>query len=134
HDYALRSYPNAAIGYADVHTLIACVANDDVASIDRLLGEVRKRIADDRYPPGQVVIWTAEGFTAYAAGNWNEAIRDLQEAVPETVRIGGSRAQRDLVEWTLAAAYIKADRPEDARALLARCAERLPAATIADLS
>ena len=57
-----------------------------------------------------------------------------RQAVPETVRIGGSRAQRDLVEWTLAAAYIKADRPEDARALLARCAERLPIPTLADLS
>jgi hypothetical protein len=36
------------------------------------------------------------------------------------VRIGGSRAQRDLVERTLADAYRKAGREEDARSLLAR--------------
>jgi hypothetical protein len=36
------------------------------------------------------------------------------------VRIGGSRAQRDLVERTLADAYRKAGREDDARSLLAR--------------
>ncbi|HQQ68904.1 MAG TPA: tetratricopeptide repeat protein [Alicycliphilus sp.] len=133
HAHALRCYPSAGIAYADTHTLIACIANDDLASLARLLGEVRERIAGDRYPPGEVVPMIVEGFLAYARGDWNGAIHRLQQAVPETVRIGGSRAQRDLVDWTLCAALIRADRPEQARLVLARCAERYPVVVVAGL-
>ena len=124
HDHALRSFPKAGVAYADVHSLLACVADDDTPTLERLLGEIRQRIAAGRYPPGEVVIWIANGFAAYAAGDWNGAIRCLEQALPQTVRIGGSRAQRDLVGLTLAAAYIKADRPEEASALLDRGGHR----------
>ena len=120
HDHALRSFPKAGVAYADVHSLLACVAAGDTPTLERLLGEIRQRIAAGRYPPGEVVIWIANGFAAYAAGDWNGAIRCLEQALPQTVRIGGSRAQRDLVSLTLAAAYIKADRPEEASALIDR--------------
>ncbi|NPC58306.1 tetratricopeptide repeat protein [Caenimonas soli] len=124
HDHASRSFPKAGVAYADVHSLLACVADGDTPTLERLLGEIRQRIAAGRYPPGEVVIWIANGFAAYASGDWNGAIRCLEQALPQTVRIGGSRAQRDLVSLTLAAAYIKADRPEEASALIARAAHR----------
>lgn len=79
---------------------------------------VRQRIAADRYPPGDVVIWIADGFAAYAAGNWKGAVRSLEHALPQTVRIGGSRAQRDLVELTLVAAYIKDGRQDETFSLI----------------
>jgi hypothetical protein len=66
----------------------------------------------------------ADAFGAYAKGDWSTAIRRLEQALPETVRIGGSRAQRDLVEFTLIAAYLKAGRPGNARALIERRADR----------
>ncbi len=55
--------------------------------------------------------------TATATGP--KAIAVLEPALAETVRIGGSRAQRDLIENTLLAAYLKAGREADARRLLA---------------
>ncbi len=127
HDHALRCFPKAGVAYADVHSLLACVADDDMASLERLLGEIHARIADDKYPPGEVVVWITEGFVAYAAGEWNLAIAALQRALPQAVRIGGSRAQRDLVELTLIAAFIKAGRPQEARALIEHHTERRPA-------
>jgi len=117
-DHALKSFPVAGTAYADVHTLLACIVEDDLATLDRLLGEIRQRIADHRYPPGEVVLHLADGFAAYARGDWNASIAALERARPEAVRIGGSRAQRDLVEFTLLAALLKADRPEDAQALV----------------
>jgi tetratricopeptide (TPR) repeat protein len=120
HDHALRSFPKAGVAYADVHSLLACVADGDTPSLERLTGEICQRIADGRYPPGEVVIWIADGFAAYAAGNWSDAIRCLERALPQTARIGGSRAQRDLVDLTLVAAYIRADRPDEASALIER--------------
>lgn len=124
HDYALRSFPKAGVPFADAHTVVACVADGDFATLERLVGEMRDRIAAGKYPPGAVVATIAEGFGAYARNDWNAAIRHFEQALPETVRIGGSRAQRDLVEHTLIAAYLKAGRPEDARRLIGRRPDR----------
>ena len=115
HDYALKSFPKAGVPFADAHVAVACVADGDFATLERLVGEMRERIAAGKYPPGGVVATIAEGFGAYAQSDWNAAIRHFEQALPETVRIGGSRAQRDLVEHTLIAAYLKAGRPADAR-------------------
>ena len=49
------------------------------------------------------------------------------------MRIGGSRAQRDLIENTLLAAYLKAGRDIDARKLVAAHAERRPSIPVAGL-
>jgi tetratricopeptide (TPR) repeat protein len=125
--YALRSFPKAGVPFADVHVALACVANDDFAELERLVAGMRDRIAAGKYAPGGVVPNIAEGFAAYAKGDWSAAISRFEGALPETVRIGGSRAQRDLVENTLIAAYVKGDRPDAARRLVARRADRRPA-------
>jgi len=46
------------------------------------------------------------------------AIDALQPIAGELERIGGSRAQLDLVEFTLLKAYLSADRPDDARQMM----------------
>lgn len=120
HDYALKSFPVAGLSFADVHVGLACIADGDLAELEQLAGELRERIAAGSAPAGTVVPTIIEGFTAYAKGDWNGAIRLFEVAVPETVRIGGSRAQRDLVEHTLIAAYLKAGRPAEAHAFVAR--------------
>jgi hypothetical protein len=129
--YALRSFPKAGVPFADVHTALACVANDDFGELERLVAGMRDRIAAGKYAPGDVVPKIAEAFAAYAKGDWNAAISRFEEALPETVRIGGSRAQRDLIENTLIAAYLKGDRPESARRLVAGRADRRPAVEVA---
>jgi hypothetical protein len=124
HDYALKSFPKAGLPFADAHVAVACVADGDFAALERLTGELRERLAAGRLPAGSVVPTIVEGFGAYAKGDWNATIRCFEAALPEAVRIGGSRAQRDLVEHTLIAAYLKAGRAPDARALVARRADR----------
>jgi tetratricopeptide (TPR) repeat protein len=120
HRHALDSFPQAGLGFADVHSLLACVAEGDAVIFDRLQSDIRQRIAEDRYPAGQVVLHLGDAFTSFAAGEWNDAVRHFERALPDTVRIGGSRAQRDLVELSLLVALVNADRPEQARALLVR--------------
>jgi tetratricopeptide (TPR) repeat protein len=136
HDYALKSFPKAGLPFADVHVGLACIADGDLAALERLTGELRERISAGKAPAGTVVPTIVEGFAAYAKRDWNGAIRSFEAALPETVRIGGSRAQRDLVEHTLIAAYLKAGRPAHARALVTRRADRrsiLEVAGFADL-
>jgi hypothetical protein len=68
----------------------------------------------------------AEGFGAFARGDHEAAIRALEPAVDELVRIGGSRAQRDLFEHTLLAAYWRTGRTAAAAGLLERRLDRCP--------
>ena len=123
-DYALKSFPRAGVPFADVHTAVACVASGDFAALDRLTGELHARLDTGKLAPGRVVPMLADGFAAYAINDWDASIRFFEEALPETVRIGGSRAQRELVEYTLLAACLKAGRAEKAHELVARCSAR----------
>jgi len=119
-EYALKAFPKAGVPFADVHTAVSCAASGDFSALQRLITEMNERLAAGKLAPGGVVPMLAEGFGAYARKDWNAAIGFFEQALPETVRIGGSRAQRDLVERTLADAYRKAGREADARSLLAR--------------
>lgn len=129
--HALESFPKAGVPFADVHTALACVASGDPAALEKLVAEMRARLEAGKFAPGPVVPLLAEAFSDYAGERWDLAIEKLEKALPETVRIGGSRAQRDLVENTLLAAYLKAGRAEDARMLIARREARRPTVSVA---
>jgi tetratricopeptide (TPR) repeat protein len=118
-EYTRREFPRSGIAFVDVHAALACVANGDSAGLGILAEALRERVAAGRLPAGGVVPQLAEGLGAYGAGQWDRAAEVLGKALPETVRIGGSRAQRDLVVKTLAAAYLKAGRSAEAQAVLA---------------
>ena len=64
------------------------------------------------FPP-----WRAD-FAAYEGGDYSAAIEVLGPLVGENERIGGSRAQHDLIEFTLLRAYLGANRLDEARHLL----------------
>jgi tetratricopeptide (TPR) repeat protein len=133
-EYAQKCFPKAGFPFADVHVGLACIADGDLAGLERLAHEMRERIEAGKAPAGTVVSMIVEGFTAYAKSDWSGAIRNLEMALPETVRIGGSRAQRDLVEYTLIAAYLKAGRLADARALIGRRTDRRATVEVAGFS
>jgi len=129
--YALEAFPKAGVPFADVHAALAHAASGDPTALDRLVGELRARLEAGKLPPGPVVPLLAEAFFAYANEDWEGAMRKLEEALPETVRIGGSRAQRDLVETTLLATYLKIGRVEHARKLVAARIDRRPVVPLA---
>jgi len=131
HEYTRRAFPKAGLPFIDVHAAVGDVAAGDGDGLGQLLGALAERISAGKYPAGEVVPLIAQGFAAYARGDWGTAASRLEQALPQTVRIGGSRAQRDLVENTLLAACLEAGRPEDARWLVARRVERHPAISVA---
>jgi tetratricopeptide (TPR) repeat protein len=132
-DYALKSFPKAGIAFVDVHRALACVAADDHDGIAAIVGELQQRAASGRSPAGDVVPRLAVGLAAYGRSDWPATITILEPALAETVRIGGSRAQRDLIENTLLAAYLKAGRVDQAKALVANHTDRRPSVPVAGL-
>jgi hypothetical protein len=68
----------------------------------------------------------AEGMAAYARGDWERTIALIEPVFEEIVRVGGSRAQRDVFEQTLLRAYLHAGRDKDAEVLLRQRLEGRP--------
>jgi hypothetical protein len=60
----------------------------------------------------------SEAFRAFAGQSWHEAIALLTPAMASHERIGGSRAQRDLLEFMYAGALMRLDRMDEANRLI----------------
>ena len=73
---------------------------------------------EGRYPSGPLVPAVARAFAAFEQRDFCDAIDALAPIADELERLGGSRAQLDLVEFTLLQAYIGAERLDDARRML----------------
>jgi hypothetical protein len=81
--------------------------------------QIEALIDAGRYPAGATVPAAARGFAAFERGDYPAAIAALESMVAERMRMAGSRAQLDLVEFTLLKAYLAAGRREEAGRLIA---------------
>ena len=110
-DYAAEFFPDPGIAFADIHAALAH------AMAGR--GDALARIAEAAAgPAGDMVSGLAEALGAYARGDWDGAIALLAPWMAGHERIGGSRAQRDLLEFALLGALLRSARTEEARRLL----------------
>ena len=66
----------------------------------------------------------ARGWAAYVAGEYAAAADLLLPTLPTLVRVGGSHAQREVVEDTVIEALLRAGRPDEAATLLRRRLDR----------
>jgi hypothetical protein len=119
-DFARDSFPSTGFAFLDVHCAAALAAAGDHEALARWLSTLRRADAEGRIPTGTVVPRVAEAMAAFAARRYDETIAALAPVLEQLVRVGGSWAQRDLFEYTLLAAYLRAGRHEEARALLGR--------------
>ena len=58
------------------------------------------------------------GFDAFARGDWARAAAEIEPLLATHERLGGSRAQRDLLEYLVTSAMLRAGRAEAARSLI----------------
>ncbi len=119
-DYAKREFPRAGVTFADVHSALAYAGAADAEALQALVGQLRERESAGKLAAGPIVPALAEGFGACAGRDWEAVIAHLQPRMAEHERIGGSRAQRDLIEYTLMAALTMAGRGADAAKLVVR--------------
>lgn len=104
-EYARTSYPKPGLAFADVHVALcyAMAGNDDAlnALIENAVGPARDLVAA-----------LGRGFAAFERGDWSTAVDALLPAAASHERIGGSRAQRDLIEDALRIAGLRASRAD----------------------
>ena len=118
HDYANSALPSPGSGLADLHVILAQAVMGDAAGLDARAYQIEDLARAERYPSGSYLPALSRGFAAFERGDFTGAIEMLAPLARENERIGGSRAQHDLIEFTLLKAYLNADRLDEARRLL----------------
>ena len=119
HRFAMAHWPAPGSGFADLHVVLAQSVAEDEAGLSARWARMAEMAADGRYPSGDVVAAISRGFLAYERQDFACVIEVLEPLLALSERIGGSRAQTDLVEFTLLRACVEAGRLADLRRLLA---------------
>ena len=96
----------------------ALTANNITYAVAGESAALEKVIKDAKGPARDLVTQMSEAFRAFAAQSWNEALALLTPSMSSHERIGGSRAQRDLLEFMYLGALLRLDRADEASRLL----------------
>ena len=118
HDFVNRAFPRAGLAFSDMHIALAEVVAGNNVALEARATEMDELARNGRYPSGPVVPAVSRAFAAFERGNFSAAIDALEPIADELERIGGSRAQLDLVEFTLLRAYVSLDHLDDARRMM----------------
>jgi Flp pilus assembly protein TadD len=134
HDFATGAFPRARVAFSDIHVALAEAVAGSESALQLREQQIDELAHNARYPSGPLVPAVSRAFGAFERRDFSAAIDALEPIVAELERIGGSRAQLDLVEFTLLKAYLRADRLDDARRMLSdrgRGSSRPPVAGLA---
>ena len=101
-------------------------ATRNQAALEQRLGVIEKRLSDGKLPAGPVVPGISRAMTAFAGGDYSGCVTHLEPVLDEVVRIGGSHAQREIVEDTFIVALMKSGDLSRARTMLDRRLHRRP--------
>ncbi|MEV0179070.1 FAD/NAD(P)-binding protein [Streptomyces sp. NPDC050625] len=112
-----------ATAFTALHAAVALTAAGDLAALRRL----RDHAAGADPVQREVVAPLCEAFAALVEERFKEAARGLDALLPVLRRVGGSAAQREVVEETLLYALVADGRCEAARRLLDARLDRKPA-------
>ncbi|MEL7257063.1 MAG: tetratricopeptide repeat protein [Pseudomonadota bacterium] len=111
-DYAVQFFPETGQSFADLH---AALSHAMAGEGERLayISDTAKGFAGDLVRP------LARAFNAIAHENWPDALDHLTPVMATHERLGGSRAQRDLLELTYVNVLMRLNRTDEARRTLA---------------
>lgn len=110
--YAETAFPKTGNAFVDVH---AALAHAMAGRAEALQGI----IAQPAGPAADLVPGLARGFEAVARRDWASASAYITEAMADLARLGGSRAQRDMVEDTLLTALVQQGKRDEAQRIAA---------------
>jgi tetratricopeptide (TPR) repeat protein len=106
--------------FGDIHAAMAELRSGREALVERRLAWMRETAANGVEAAGlyrTVGIPIVEGLTAFHRGAWAEAVESLLPVRFDLWQIGGSFAQRDVVNWTLTEAAVRAGQRDIALSL-----------------
>lgn len=124
--YAATKFPNAGHAFVDAHMAMIEAMAGDRAALHARVAALDTLAANGTIGAGTVVPTIGRAMLAFADADYARTIALLEPAARDVARIGGSGAQREVVEDTLLVAYMRAGETAKARGLLDRRLHRRP--------
>ena len=112
-DYATKWFGKSGLGFVDMHTVLAYAMAGDKETLATFVESPRGATAG-------MLPAMAQGFEAYADGKWARAASEITPLLDTHERLGGSRAQRDLLEYVVTTALVRDGRAAEARAQISK--------------
>lgn len=110
-DYAVKYFPETGQSFADIHAALSHAMAGEGERLARI-AETAKGFAGDLVRP------VARAFGRIARDDWSTALDELTPVLASADRLGGSRAQRDLIELTYVHTLMKLGLADEARRTL----------------
>ena len=98
--------------FADLHAVMAELRSGQEAAAEKRLASMRETAAgsDEGAPVYRDVgVPFTEGMIAFHRGDYHQAIEHMLPVRFELWRVGGSHAQRDVFDWTIAEAAVRSE-------------------------
>jgi hypothetical protein len=124
--YAAPLYSRAGFPFADVHMAMLDAATGARAAVETRAADLIALLEAGSLAAGPVVPAICRAALAFAEEDYAGCVRLLEPLATEVVRIGGSGAQREIVQDTLLVALMRSGQAGKARALLDSRLHRRP--------
>jgi tetratricopeptide (TPR) repeat protein len=124
--YARRYFPRSSLPFVEIHMALLAAATGNQAALEQRLGLIEQRLADGQFVAGPVVPRIVRALNAFASGNDRACVSELEPVLADVVRIGGSHAQREIIEDSFIVAAIRSGDLSKARAVLDQRLHRRP--------
>ena len=125
-NYAAEVYPQASFPFADLHMALLEAGTGRVAALDSRIASLQRQVDAGTLAAGPVVPALCRALRAFADGAERQCAQILEPLLGEVVRVGGSHAQREIVEDTLLVAWMRCGEAGKARDLLEARLSRRP--------
>ncbi|RXH16657.1 tetratricopeptide repeat protein [Bradyrhizobium guangzhouense] len=123
---AQKLFPKSSLPFADVHMALFAAATQNRQALAARLAVIEQRLADGKLPAGPVVPAVCRALAAFADEDYTTCVRELAPVLADVVRLGGSHAQRELIEDTFLVALMRSGELPRARKLLDARLHRRP--------
>ena len=125
-DYARRTFPKLSLPFVEMHMALLAAATGNQAALDERLQSIEQRLKEGKLLAGPVVPGIYRAMSAFAREDYAACVAQLEDVLGDVVRIGGSHAQREIIEDTFLVALIRTGELTRAQALLDQRLHRRP--------
>jgi hypothetical protein len=124
--YATAHFPKTSLPFVEMHMALLAAATHNHAALDERLRALEQRLADGKLAAGPVVPAIYRALRSFADEDFAACTREIEPVLNDVVRLGGSHAQREIIEDTLIIALMKSGELPQARNMLDRRLHRRP--------
>lgn len=125
-DYSQARFPKMGIAFVDAHMGLLAAATGDRGAATARIEALTGSLEQGTLAAGPVVPAICHAALDFADGDYSGCARHLEAQRGEVMRIGGSGAQREIIEDTLLVALMRGGEAEKARDLLDSRLHRRP--------